>query len=193
MKSKLVFVFFVIATLNGCSSVNFYNNSPLDATSTFSVHNVSFVETSNSYFKIYKLNSKNYAISSKRSTYRDHLEALNNSIVLTEVQRLELLNSLDKIIDLYALDPVDGINIVDYRLTLNEVSKYVSSNTNVILGSAETEIREHEYHKIVLRLQFQNSKKTLFNTGKSLKLYFNRRTYYIGIDDIKEIKEDLSQ
>ena len=191
--SKLVFVVFVMTILNGCSAVKFYNNAPLDAKTTFQVHNVEHIKRSNSYFEIYKLNSKNYAISSAKSLRKNALESLNHSIILTEKQHSELVTSLETIITHYNSSPVGEFDIIDYRLALNEVSTYISSSTSIVMGTAETEATRYDYHEVVLRIQFENTKKSFFSSGKALKLYFSGKSYYINIDDIKEIKADLER
>jgi len=206
MKASLITTIAILC-LSGCSTTNFFNNGPVKAHSTIQSLSIKTINSENPYFDIFKINSEYYAIGDALRTQQNFIDTINSTIILTKDQADYLRKACQNIIDSYDtnLAPGDDTKIIEYHLTLEDSEVSTSSQTTYFKDfngsspiessttSTSTSTEVKGFNWVIFRLQFMNSPKSLFGSGKSISYMYANKKGSMEIGDVQQLLNDLQK
>lgn len=176
--------------LCGCSNTKFYNIGIINAKAVKSNVSIKEISSSNSYFKVYKLNMKNYALLPKMYSRKDIFDEINNAIIFNDEQIIKLRKTCEEIIEYYGDSIENEAKIIEYYLFIDKQNLETRISSSLYNSIATAKI--NRYNEVVFRIQFiaKQSKDNSINK----KVLFKFRTFdgIMTIDDLKSFYKDIN-
>ncbi len=194
--NKYIWCLSIVLIISGCANTGFYNNSTINAHSAVQSITIERLERDNPFFDVYKIDSKNYALGYAKKAPLNIIKAVNESIILDDLQLKNLKHVCEKIIDSYRLDMVgtaNKVDIIEYHLTLKDSKTYYSSETNLLANAKETEVKVESHNQVIFRIQFENTLETRFDSGKKIIFMYGNKFGEMDVEDVSALLSDLNK
>lgn len=183
----LILVIFIF--LSGCSNTKFYNIGIIDAKAVKNSISIKEISSSNSYFKVYKLNMRNYALLPKMYSRKDILDEITNAIIFNDEQIIKLRKTCKEIIENYGDSIEKGIKIIEYYLVVDKPTLETRISSSLYNSIATANF--NKYNEIIFRIQYVAKPSKANGIKKQILFKFKTFDGIMSIDDLNSFYKDI--